>query len=506
MFSLPHNFGDYTLVAFIGRTRGGILYQAIQQGMDRSVFMELLEPDNAEGVSVEDFLMKARTRAVVNVPVLGTVYEASQAQGYWFVTSEQLAGASLQSLLDKGQSLSMKDMLKVVETVGSMCGKYERLQTAFNPVEPRHIFLDDKASVRLMNTAMPGNYHEEASRAQMKRLGDDLLPLVMPDVPGATRMRTLLEWMQNGQNGKPMQWDQVMELVGAVREQLGLSPRATTHRYTVPVEPRQKSRVWMISAGTGLLGAAVAAGVILFSAPKDEKAGPAVPPVPRHYPDFSASDHTEVLVNLPGMGALMAGAHEITLESYRLFLNQWARLTPELKEEYSHPDQPDKQTATHIPRDWDAMWKAATTPGSKWKGRKITPRSPVVNVSFWDAWAYAKWKPVPAGEPRYRLPSRQEWMALGAMMETGEKGDKTLVIDRYSNDYDLETGVCGMASGVAEWTSSMEKDPARVKEPPGPVACGGDWRNPGITDKVEYLRSRGECRDNLGFRIVRDAR
>ena len=142
----------------------------------------------------------------------------------------------------------------------------------------------------------------------------------------------------------------------------------------------------------------------------------------------------------------------------------------------------------------------------KWKGRKITPRSPVVNVTFWDAWAYASWKPVAPGEPRYRLPARGEWMALGNMLETGEKGDKTLVIDRYSNDYDLKTGICGMASGVMEWTSSMEKDPARVKEPPGPVACGGDWRQPGITNRVEYLRSRGESRDNLGFRIVRDVR
>lgn len=33
MFDLPHNFGDYTLVALVGRTRGGILYQAIQQGL-----------------------------------------------------------------------------------------------------------------------------------------------------------------------------------------------------------------------------------------------------------------------------------------------------------------------------------------------------------------------------------------------------------------------------------------------------------------------------------------
>lgn len=56
-----------------------------------------------------------------------------------------------------------------------------------------------------------------------------------------------------------------------------------------------------------------------------------------------------------------------------------------------------------------------------------------------------------------------------------------------------------MASGVMEWTSSVEKDPARVKEPPGPVACGGDWRYPGITDKVEYLRSRDECPGQPGI-------
>ena len=36
--------------------------------------------------------------------------------------------------------------------------------------------------------------------------------------------------------------------------------------------------------------------------------------------------------------------------------------------------------------------------------------------------------------------------------------------------------------------------------------CGGDWRQPGISNRVEYLRSRGESRDNLGFRIVRNVR
>lgn len=168
----------------------------------------------------------------------------------------------------------MKDLLKVIETVGNVCGRYERLRTAFNIMEPRHIFLDDKSAVRLMNTAVPGDFHEETSRDQMKRLGIDLPPLVTPDVPGTTRMRTLLEWMREGQNGKPMQWDQVMELVAAVREQLGLSPRVTTHRYTVPVESRGKAGKRLLWAGTGLLGAGIAAAAVLLLFPGRRKPYP----------------------------------------------------------------------------------------------------------------------------------------------------------------------------------------------------------------------------------------
>lgn len=120
MFDLPHNFGDYTLVAFISDTRGGILYQAIQQGMDRSVFLELLVPDNSAGVGSDEFLMKAHARAVISAPMLGTVYEASQTQGYWFVTSEQLCGFSVQTLLDNGSVLPVKDLLKIIEVVGNV--------------------------------------------------------------------------------------------------------------------------------------------------------------------------------------------------------------------------------------------------------------------------------------------------------------------------------------------------------------------------------------------------
>ena len=81
----------------------------------------------------------------------------------------------------------------------------------------------------------------------------------------------------------------------------------------------------MLWAGTGLLGAGIAAAAVFLLFPREEASAPAPPPAPKHYPDFSASDHTEVRVNLPGGGELIVGAHEITLESYHLFLDQLPR-------------------------------------------------------------------------------------------------------------------------------------------------------------------------------------
>ncbi len=509
MFDLPHNFGDYTLIARVDSTRGGILYQAIQQGMARSVFLELLEPENDDGVTVEEFIMNARTRAGINVPLLGTVYEAAQVQGYWFVTSEQLGVASLQTMIERGEKLSVKDLLTVIETVGKVCAKYEALGMAFMPVKARDVFPNEKSGVRLMNTAVPGIFTEELSREQMRLIGQELAALAPMGVPGATRIGTLLDWMRNGQNGRIMDWEQVMELIKTVREQLGLTMPATSHRYSVPDELNSgKSHQWELLGVLGTLGIAVVAFCVYWfgfhtqSSTKDS--APPSPPKAKNYPNFRASIQTELKVKLPDGKELLVGAHEVTIEAYNAFLNNWKDLNPELKEKYSHPDQPDKLNATHKPADWDAMWKAANSRNGKWQGKRITKRSPVTNLSFWDAYAYAACKHVPEGQPHYRLPTREEWMSIASLVEDKVSEDKTLIIDKYSNDYDPKSGLCGICSGVKEWTSSMEKDPSRIKEPACPVICGGDHKKPGIAESLEYLPSRGDCRPNLGFRIVRD--
>lgn len=502
-FELPHSFGDYTLVAYLGTTRGGVLYQGIQQGMDRSVFLEIFDEDNPLGVPLDEFLAEARVRAGMNVPVLGAVYEAAQAEGLWFITSEYLPGQSLQAMADKGETLGVREFLKVIDSVAKLCDRFDTKGILFDVLPASLIFVTDKGNVRMYNTSLSGQWTPEPSNSQMIALGYMLAQVVPTQgVAGATRMATFAEWMMQGKSGNLKSWEQVLETGEYLREQLGLVPKVTTHRYTVPTEPASPMKKW------GIIGAAAVAVIVgvcvaltngageggASATVKDER--------PARYPDFSRSDHNEVMLSVPNVGQIYVGAHEVTIEAYHNFLKQWEKMMPERKEKFSHPDQPDKLSATHKPKDWEAMLRAARKNGT-WQGKPITMRSPVMNITWWDAYAFASWKPVAPNTPHYRLPTMEEWQGIAAQMKH-EAGDKTTAIDQYCRDYDWDTGVCGMASGVMEWTSTIAKNPARLKEPAGVVVCGGDRDNPGVKDRVQYLMNKDECRPNLGFRLVRD--
>ena len=139
---------------------------------------------------------------------------------------------------------------------------------------------------------------------------------------------------------------------------------------------------------------------------------------------------------------------------------------------------------------------AAATRGGEWNKLPVTLNCPVVNVDWWDAYAFANWR---GG----RLPTLEEWLAAAgrAPLAVSDWGEVDAApADRTPN------AIHGLAGNVSEWVRDPGLNPAFPMNPKAPMACGASYQHPrnGIV-ACTWLASRESRSPDLGFRILRES-
>lgn len=490
-------------------------YRAIQVTVQRPVALVLLRPDlMGQPNAVEGFKARERLKASISHPRIAPLYEAGEVNGLIFYTRELPRGRNLEELQVAKEQLSERKLAELLHGVAeAMLYAVER-GYHYRRLFARDIYLDAENQASIVNIFRPEGTRLRVATEEVAALLDMVAPLASEG-----KARGLLATLGE----KERDWADLLEALDDVRGEMrerSIMRRIEAEEGAPGGERATPWWAWAVAvlalAGVFALGnLAGTATPAIRSALEQEMV-----PIPAGPFIYQKKDKR----SLP---AFWISKYEVTIGQYAKFLeaDKKAKNHP-----FDHPDQP-KTKRNHEPPKWEETHLAARA-GATYNNQPLSLNTPVTQVDWWDAYAYARWK-------GHRLPTEEEW-------EKAARGDKGLIFPwgnqpdkgaaNLGDDYDANGkggsidgynlwapvdrkardsspyGVKDMAGNVSEWTASETKNQAWPAHPDfpdlrSPVVRGGHFALKSNNDLLTvrfFADSANETTLARGFRTVSD--
>ena len=484
--------GAYRLLREDEPTRWGPTFAAVHATLGRSVTLVLLSAQQADIQAVrQDFLQEAGAKAAVQHSAVLGVYEACEAERHTFYAMERLDGMDLVEMAERGRTLPVETVLRMAQAVGEGMQFMRTSGIPHTPLKASAVLLASDGSPRLQNLALGGLRPATSEGDDVATFGRCLEAVLNDEAPLA--LRSLLERTSPKHQKRVARW---LDFIAAIAQCEAAWARFSSNagpspELPAPKRPKRSPLVWI-----GLLAgvAAAAGGAVYWSRARE----PLVP----------------LQVQIPKGQYLVGSARKVALEGFSIdrsevsnrqygrFL-EWQRTHPSEASSFDHPDQPARQS--HAPPYWKAMFPEI----SRHRVEEDDPRweLPVTEVSWWDAYAFARW----AGRD---LPTEEEWEASGRgprglLFPWGDEPDpdrsnvkrlprpgevpSAVAVDSLQDASAF--GVRGLSGNVSEWTGS-------VRENQNAVAKGGHFNAPLLTLDAASALPPDTRSPSLGFRTV----
>ncbi len=482
--------GTFHLLRDAG-TKGWIRqFAAVQIGLNRSALVSVLDAQEAINPTVRAaFLADAGAKARILHPTVLAVYEAGEADGWIYYASERLEAPTLQMLLDRGEPLPLSSLLLIAKSVAEALQYIDLAGTPHHPLTTSDILLSAGGIPRILNPAIAHPPPHDPTKTDLALLGSSLLSLLPATYPPG--LQSVLQRTQPEHPHPLTDWTHFLKALGrsgtpAILEEAAAPPP--------PAPPTLSfSKLAVSLAMMSALGIAAWSGWTRVAVQMPSLPEPIAIPAGRYLVGRGTP------VTLP---AFWIDQTEISIGQYAHFLI-WADKNATKAAAFNHPDQPPRHS--HRPDGWQDTDLALLDPTPT--KEQLTRRDlPVTGVTWWDAYAFAKW----AGRD---LPTQEQWEAAargarGLMFPWGDEADflkanvKATAKAPNGQPADVETqpdisplGVVGMAGNVAEWTATK---PSREKA----IVKGGHYQAPLQKLDSAVHTPLGERKPFLGFRTI----
>ena len=506
--------GSYEVGNQIGADEWGAIYAATQTGINRAVSLHVLSVERAlDEASRLRFVADARAKANVQHPSILAVYEAGDTEGRFFYAHEYVDGLNLVQLASRGQKVIERTALNILRTVADGVAYLDAHGIPRLPADGTSAQLGTDGQARLSNLAVQAAAEPTSPPDEIVAVGRAMFAIVHTGPGFSAEVRGLLGRMVQAPASGLTNWADVLEGVKSAEPknipthvaEIGAQERAAAAALEAARVQKQKElRRNIIS----MVSCVVLAALIVAWVMRNRQRV------------------VNKMVHIPA-GTYTVGQKKVTLpefwiDKYEVTIGQYAKFIDYLDEhpgnsrDFDHDRQPKQ--LDHKPKYW-AIYYGQAANGGAVHSAPYTLDSPMVEVTFWDAYAYAKW----LGR---ELPTEEQWEAAargpeGFVYPWGNDPDEKKVnsgadfvkndpaakgkidgwnfwnrVDKVSGDKSA-FGVYGMAGNVSEWTGTWTPDNRY------PIVKGGNYMSADVRlDKRVEDQDGSKGAEHIGFRTV----
>ena len=511
--------GAYQIHRKLGMARWGTVYAAVQTAINRPVALKVLDSRHANDAEARTrFISDARAKANVQHPSTQSVYEAGEAGGHIFYAYEYVEGQTLAEIAASGRKLDEPTGLKILRTSAEGLDYLASHHLPHAAPQAGSIFLGADGGPRLANLATHSPDEQLPIAGELQALGRILLA-VLPALPMLKPgLRQLLVRMTQPGPQAFAGWGQLLVAIKALEPKIvpldaakiSAQDRAAVAAVALLRQQQKRSLYLNIASYVSLLGLFVTFSVMgyrKFFGTNERDMGEQIE-IPAGEFIFGSGEP----VVLP---AFWIDKYEVTYGQYARFVD-FLKKNPARSAEFDDSRQPFTK-GSHIPKNWEIYFSNAKA-NHPVRSIPIDLNCPVMEVDWWDAAAYAKWK-------GRELPTEQEWEKAargtkGSIYPWGEdpapkKANSNAdhkpaepaaegKVDGYNfwNPVDAlrgdksPFGVIGMAGNVAEWVGTW--DPVKKR----PLIKGGSFMASDLRLERSSDSDPATVSESIGFRTV----
>ena len=160
---LPGTIGSYRVVRKLGEGGMGIVYEAVDERLRRSVAIKMIRDASADPAQRDRLWREARTAAGIGHPGICQVYEIGEAEGQLFIAMEYLDGRPLADRI-AGSPVPLAEALGYAQEMLAALGALHERGIVHRDLKPANIFLT-RHGLKLLDFGLARGEMAEQGRA-----------------------------------------------------------------------------------------------------------------------------------------------------------------------------------------------------------------------------------------------------------------------------------------------------------------------------------------------------